>query len=209
MKLVVQYLTQVKWLDGLKCHLIWRPRPRRLYVRWGPSSPPQKGGGAHLPNFRPMSIVAKRMDESTWHFAWRWASVQATFCPPQRGVESTILAYFYCDQTAGWIMMPLGTEVGLGPSDIVSDGVAAPFPPKWAQPQFSVHVYCGQTAGWMNTPLGTEVDFGPSHIVLDGDPARCSPRERGTTDPLFSAYVYCGHGRPPQLLLSSCQFTVM
>jgi len=37
----------------------------------------QKGGGA-LPNFRPMSIVAKRLDESRWHLAWRWALVQAT-----------------------------------------------------------------------------------------------------------------------------------
>jgi len=31
-----------------------------------------------------------------------------------------------------------------------------------------------------------------------------SYRERGTTAPLFSAHVYCGHGRPSQLLLSSC-----
>jgi len=28
-----------------------------------------------------------------------------------------------------------------------------------------------------------------------------SPRERGTTAPLFLAHVYCGHGRPSQLLL--------
>ena len=32
-----------------------------------------------------------------------------------------------------------------------------------------------------------------------------SSRERGTAaPPLFSAHVYCGHGRPSQLLLSSC-----
>jgi len=70
-----------------------------------------------------------------------------------------------------------------------------------APTQFFAHVYCDQTAGWTKTPLGTEVDLGPGHIVLDGDPA---PRERGTADPLFSAHVYCGHGRPSQLLLSSC-----
>ena len=29
-------------------------------------------------------------------------------------------------QTAGWIKMPLGTEVGLGPGDIVFDGDPAP-----------------------------------------------------------------------------------
>jgi len=56
------------------------------------------------------------------------------------------------------------------------------------------HVYCGQMAGWMKRPLGTEVDLGSGHIVLDGVPA----------SPLFSAHVYCGHGRPSQLLLRSC-----
>ena len=54
-------------------------------------------------------------------------------------------------------------------------------------------------------PLGTEVDLGPGHIVLDGVPA---PRERGIAAPLFSAHVYYGHGRPSQLLLSSCQYFI-
>jgi len=98
--------------------------------------------------------------------------------------------------------MPLGTDVGLGPGDIVLDGDPTPPPLKGHSPQFSVHVYRGQTAGWMKTPLGTEVDLGPGHIVLDGDPA---PRERGTAaPPLFSTHVYCGYDRPVQLLLSSC-----
>jgi len=30
------------------------------------------------------------------------------------------------------------------------------------------------------------------------------PPEKGTAAPLFSAHVYCGHGRTSQLLLSSC-----
>jgi len=68
--------------------------------------------------------------------------------------------------------MFLGTEVNLGPGDVVLDWVAAPPPHKrGTTPHFSVHVYCGQTDGWMKTPLGTEVDLGPGHIVLDGDPA--------------------------------------
>jgi len=62
-------------------------------------------------------------------------------------------------------------------------------------------VYCStvkepgpEAIEWMKTPLGTEVDLGPGHIVLDGVPA---VRERGTAaPPLFSAHVYCGHGRP-------------
>jgi len=32
------------------------------------------------------------------------------------------------------------------------------------------------------------------------------PRERGTAVPLYSAHLYCGHGCPYQLLLSSCSF---
>jgi len=61
--------------------------------------------------------------------------------------------------------------------------------------------YCDHTAGWMKTPLGTEVDLRAGHIVLDGFPAL---RERGTAPAPFLAKVYCGHGRPSQLLLSSC-----
>jgi len=69
--------------------------------------------------------------------------------------------------------MPLGTEVGLGPDDIVLNGDSAPLPQKGAEPpsQFSAHVYCGQTAVWIKMALGTEVGLGPGHIVLDGDPA--------------------------------------
>jgi len=67
--------------------------------------------------------------------------------------------------------MPLGTEVNLGPGELVLDGVAAlPAPYKGHSPKFSVHVYCGQTAAWMKTPLGTEVELGPGHVRLDGDP---------------------------------------
>ena len=36
------------------------------------------------------------------------------------------LAHVYCGQTAGWIKMPLGTEVNVGSGDILLDGVAAP-----------------------------------------------------------------------------------
>jgi len=35
-----------------------------------------------------------------------------------------------CGQTAGWIKMPLGTQVNVGPGDVVLDGIAAPPPLK-------------------------------------------------------------------------------
>jgi len=55
-------------------------------------------------------------------------------------------AHFFCGHMAGWIKIPLGTEVGLGPGHIVLDGDTAD-PPKrgHSSPQFSAHVYCGQT----------------------------------------------------------------
>jgi len=88
----------------------------------------------------------------------------------------------YCGQTAGWIKMPLGTEVGLGPGYTVLDGDPAR-PSKGHSPQFSAHVCCSKTAGLIKMPLGMEVGLGSSHIVLDGDPA---PRpEKGTTPPSF------------------------
>ena len=76
-----------------------------------------------------------------------------------------------CDQTAVWIKVPLGREVGLGQSNIVLDGERAPSPQKRGHiPQFLAHVYCDQTAGWTKMPLGMEVGLGPGHIVLNGNP---------------------------------------
>jgi len=98
--------------------------------------------------------------------------------------------------------MPLGTEVGLGLRDIVFDVDPATPRKGHTQPHpILAHVYWGQMAGSMKTPLGTEVDLGPGHIVVDGVPA---PAKGAQQLPLFSAHVYCGHGRPSQLLLSSC-----
>ena len=46
-----------------------RPPPRRLCIRWGtPLSP--KSGRSPLPNLRPISIVAKRLDASRCHLVW-------------------------------------------------------------------------------------------------------------------------------------------
>jgi len=47
---------------------------------------------------------------------------------PKKGAP--IFAHVGCGQTAGWIKMPVGMQVGLGPSDIVLDGDPAPPPQK-------------------------------------------------------------------------------
>ena len=67
------------WMDQDETWHAGRPRPWPHCVRWGSSSPPPKGGRA-APNFRPMSIMAKRLDGSKWHSARRWPLVQATLC---------------------------------------------------------------------------------------------------------------------------------
>ena len=43
--------------------------------------------------------------------------------PRKKGTAATqFLAHVYCGQTAGWMKMPLVTEVDLGPGHIVLDG---------------------------------------------------------------------------------------
>jgi len=55
---------------------------------------------------------------------------------PKKGAKPPPLKFsthVYCGQTAGWIKMALGTEVGLSPGDFVLDGTQ-PLPKKGAEP---------------------------------------------------------------------------
>jgi len=95
-----------------------------------------------------------------------------------------------------------GMEVSLGLGDFMFDGDSAT-PKRGTVPQFLVHVYYGQTAGWMKIEDTTWYGSRPRprpHCIRWGP---SSPR-KGHIRPLISAHVYCGHGRPSQLLLSSC-----
>ena len=56
-------LRQIGWVDQDDTWRGGRPQPRGLCVRWGPSPLPKKGAES-LPNFRPMSIAAKRLHGS-------------------------------------------------------------------------------------------------------------------------------------------------
>jgi len=70
--------------------------------------------------------------QHTWAENWGLQlSAQATWDPapvPKRGTASQFSAHVCCDQTPGWIKMPLGTEVDLGPGYIVVGG-RRPLPP--------------------------------------------------------------------------------
>jgi len=67
------FLPRLLWPNGcMDQDATWyggRRRPTRHCVRWGPSSPFPKG--AHTPNFRPMSVVAKWLDGLRCHLVWR------------------------------------------------------------------------------------------------------------------------------------------
>jgi len=89
----------------------------------GTQLPSTKRGRSPLHNFRPMSVVGKRLDGSRWYLVWSgpWSN-RPQIPSPKRGQSPQFLAYVYCGQTAGWTKMSLGTEVGLSPNDIVLHG---------------------------------------------------------------------------------------
>ena len=63
--------------------------------------------------------------------------------PPQNGGRAPLQfsAHVYCDQTAGWIKVALGTEMGLNPGHIVLVGSQLPLLKLkgMACPQLSAH----------------------------------------------------------------------
>jgi len=89
-----------------------------------------------------------------WLHCFRWGPSS----PPLKGHSPQFLAHVLW-QMAGWIKMPLGREVGLGPRHIVLDGDPAPLPKNGAEPlpspgKNAAHVYCSQTARWIKMALG-------------------------------------------------------
>ena len=54
--------------------------------------------------------------------------------PRKRGTAPKFSAHVYCGQTAGWMKMPLCTDIDLGPGHIVLDGDPVPPSLKEAQP---------------------------------------------------------------------------
>ena len=124
----------------------------------------------------------------------------------QKGAQRPLefAAHVYCGQTAGWIKIPLGIEVGLGPGHIVLDGDPVP-PQKGAQPS-PIFVPCLLWSnGWMDQefkmPLGTKVGLVPCHIALDVKPAH---PPKGVHPPIFGRCLLWPNARPSQLLLSTC-----
>jgi len=113
-----------------------------------------------------------------------------------------LITLVYCGQTVGWIKMPLGTEVGFGPGDIVLDGDPAPHGKGHSSPRtfwpmsIVANGSMNQDATWYggrHRPRRHCVRWGPSSL-----------RRRGTTAPLTFRPTLFWHGGPSQQLLSSC-----
>jgi len=136
---------------------------RDIVLDGDPAPPPLKGEGTGSPIFGQCPLWPNgRMDSDvTWYgdrpwprrLCVRWEPRSPS---PKGGAK---FSTHVCGQTAGWIKMTLGTDVGLRPGDFVLDGDSAPLPKNGGNPspQFSALVYCGQTAAWIKMPLCTEV----------------------------------------------------
>ena len=125
--------------------------------------------------------------------------------PPQKkngGTAPQFSAHVCCGQTAGWSKRPLGTEIVLGPGHIVLVPSQLPLKRGTSSP-FSAHVYCRQTAGWIRNQDTTWYGgtFRPMWRCGRWGP-RC-PHGKGTAVPTFRPTLLW-HGRPSQLLLSTC-----
>ena len=87
-------------------------------------------------------------------------------------------AHVYCAQTAGWIKMPLGMEVGLGSGHIVLWGPSSRSPKMGHAPRNLWPMFVDWLNSWIDQdilihpavyPRGRMVDLGPGNIVLDAD----------------------------------------
>ena len=96
-----------------------------------------KIGLSPLPNFRPISTVAKRLNGSKMALSMEVGlgpvhivlDGDTAPLPTKRGQSPRFSAHLYCGQTAGCIKMPHhGMKVGLSPGNFVLDGDPALYP---------------------------------------------------------------------------------
>ena len=150
--------------------------------------------------------------DGTWHADRTWsrphcARWRPRSPPPKKGQSPQFSAHFYCGywpngwmhQDATWYggrPQPRRLCVKWGPSHY----------PKGAEP----HLIFGPRLLWPNGCIDATWYGGrprPTRHCVRCGPSY--PQKKGHTHPTqFLAHVYCGHGRPSQLLLSFCFFLV-
>ena len=114
-----------------------RPQSRRLCVRWGPSTLPQKGAepppqfSAHFYCGQTAACIKIPLGMELGLGRGDFVLDGDPVPRPSKGHSPPpIFAHICCGQMAAWIKMSLGMEVGLGPGDFVLDGTPLPPSPK-------------------------------------------------------------------------------
>ena len=171
--------------------------PRHIALDGDPAPLPKKGAEPPSPIFGPFLLWPNGWmhQGATWYRGrpQRRRLLDGDPAPsPKRGRSPQFSAHVYTGQTAGFIKMPLGTEVGLSPGDNVLDGDATPSQNGGGPP------ICGPCLlwpnGWMDQdstwyggrprPRRHCVRWGPS-------PPTLRPPKKGHS-PQFSAHICCG-----------------
>jgi len=117
------------WTDQDETWHASTPRPRPHCVRWGPSSPSPKGGGAtqflaHICCGQMAGWIKMPLGMEVGLGLGDFVLYEDPLPSPKRGCcpLQKNSAHVHCAQTAGWIQMALGTDVGLSPGDFVRWG---------------------------------------------------------------------------------------
>ena len=121
--------------------------------------------------------------------------------PRKGGTAPHLLARVCCGQMAGWIKMPLGMMVNLGPGNIVLDADPAPplkghSPPNFDSCLLWPNGWIDQDATWYKgkpRPRPHCVTWGAS-----------SPSKNGHSPPIFGPCLFWPNGRPSRLVLRTC-----
>jgi len=127
--------------------------------------------------------------DETWHTGrprpWPHCVRWEPSSPPLEGHRPSVFGPYLLWPMAGWIKMPLGTEVGLGAGDFVLDGDPAPLPKMGAEPLSPIFGPCLLWPnGWMDQD-GTWHGGGPwfrPHCARWGP---SSPPQKGGRAPNF------------------------
>ena len=110
-------------------------------------------------------------------------------------------AHVYYGQTAAWIKMPLGIEVGLVPGHTARLGPTFPPQKGGTAPSFGPCLLCPN--GWKDQDAtGYEGRPRPRPHCVTWGPS--SPSQNGHSPAIFGTCLLWPNGRPPRLPLSTC-----
>jgi len=120
-------LWSCKLMDGSRCHMVWRSAAQATLCQMETHFPYPKRGQSPPPNFRHMSIVAKRLidQDGTLH---RGGPRSRPHCCADGDPAAASKKAAQPPIFGPFLLWPLGMEVGLSPGHIVLGGDPAPRP---------------------------------------------------------------------------------